>query len=192
MLTPALVRMGYEHGAFPMANEDGDIHWYKPYQRALFPLSGIHISRSLKRTLNSGRFRVTFDQEFELVIRCCRRPTDNWINEEIVRCYTQIHYEGWAHSCEVWQGEDIVGGIYGLALGSCFSAESMFHRRTDASKMALMSMIDRCRELGFTIFDAQVMNPHLASLGAFEVPDKEYMSMLAGAWTQSTEWSLHR
>lgn len=170
-----------------MADERGRIDWYRVKHRALFPIAGIHVSRSLRRSMK--RFRVTFDQDFEGVMRGCFRPGDNWLTEEFVVAYSACHREGWAHSCEVWEGDELVGGVYGLAIGSCFSAESMFHRRTDASKAALAALVDRCRELGFTVFDAQVMNPHLESLGAYEVSSREYGRLLLDALQRSTPWS---
>ncbi|MCE9559417.1 MAG: leucyl/phenylalanyl-tRNA--protein transferase [Armatimonadetes bacterium] len=179
----------YEQGYFPMAGDDGRIDWYSVSQRALFPISGIHVSKSLAKTLRGGEFRVTFDECFGQVMRNCRRPKDNWINEELIQWYEVIHAAGWAHSCEVWAGEELVGGVYGVAIGACFNAESMFHRRTDASKVALWAMVNRCRELGFQVFDAQIMNPHLESLGAYEVPAREYSRLLRQSLTCSTEWS---
>jgi len=187
-LTPWLIRQAYEQGIFPMTLEDNEVGWFEPRRRALFPIEGIHVSRSLRKTLRSGRFRVSFDEAFEEVMRGCLRPGDNWISEDFIRVYTLIHHEGWAHSCEVWQGTDLVGGIYGLAMGSCFCAESMFHRVTDASKVALHAMVEKCRELGFTIFDAQVMNPHLASLGAFEIPQRGFLQMLTEALGGEVVW----
>src|SRR5690606_25279857 len=131
-----------------------------------------------------------FDTQFEQVVRGCFRPEDNWLSEHLVRVYTQTFHEGWGHCAEVWDDANLVGGIYGLALGSCFSAESMFHRRTNASKIALWAMVERCRELGFTMFDAQVMNPHLASLGAYEISHSQYLRRLQRALCHSTPWSV--
>ncbi len=190
LLTSQMLAEAYHEGWFPMAEDAGEINWYKSRLRALFPLEGIHISRSLRRTLNSGRFQITFDQDFEGVMRGCLRPGDNWISEDIIRAFCDAHREGWGHSCEVWRDEHLVGGIYGLAVGSCFSAESMFHRETDASKVALHHMIAHCRELGFTLFDAQLMNPHLASLGAYEVNELAYDDLLKQAVNRKTAWSL--
>jgi len=135
-------------------------------------------------------FSVSFDQAFEDVMRACLRPGDNWISEDFIRVYTQIHIEGWGHSVEVWQAGNLVGGLYGVAIGSCFCAESMFHCAANASKVALWAMVHKCRSLGFTIFDAQVMNPHLESLGAYPVPHSEYMEMLGRALEKSTDWSI--
>jgi len=189
-LTPWLIRYGYERGAFPMTVEDGSVGWFQPRKRCLFPIEGIHVSRSLAKTIRQGKFQVTFDQAFSDVMRGCLRPTDNWISEEFIRVYSEIHRQGWAHSVECWMDGRLVGGSYGIALGSCFCAESMFHRETDASKVALWALIENCRELGFTIFDAQIMNPHLDSLGAYEVPHLAYEIMLIDALTRTTPWSV--
>jgi leucyl/phenylalanyl-tRNA---protein transferase len=168
-LSPTAIRYGYSMGYFPMADDDDEILWYRTYERCLFPIQGIHVSRTLAKTIRSGVFEIRFDTAFEEVMRSCRRPEGNWINEEIIQAYTAIHEEGWAHSGECWQNGRLVGGIYGVAIGTSFSAESMFHRETDGSKVALWAMVEKCRQLGFTIFDAQIMNPHLLSLGAYEI-----------------------
>lgn len=172
-----------------MTMEDDEVQWFQPRMRALFPLSGIHVSHTLRRMIEKGTYEIRFDTAFEHVMRGCLRPGDNWISEEFIRVYTQIHHEGWAHCSEAWFEGELVGGVYGIVLGSCFCAESMFHRRTDASKVALWSLVNRCREVGFTIFDAQVMNPHLRSLGAYEVPHRDYMKMLAEALQNITPWT---
>ena len=147
------------------------------------------MSRSLEKRLRREEFEIRFDTAFEQVMRACFRPQDNWLSDDFVRAYGQAHIEGWAHCVECWQDGELVGGSYGIALGSCFCAESMFHRRTDASKVALWALVNRCRELGFTIFDAQIMNPHLDSLGAYEVPHLAYEIMLSDALTKTTPWS---
>lgn len=188
-LTPWLIRYGYEQGAFPMAEESGEVEWFRPRMRALFPMSGIHVSKSLAKTIRSGRFEVRFDQAFEEVMRGCLRPDGNWISEDLIRAYTQIHLGGWGHSAEVRQGGMLVGGVYGIALGGCFCAESMFHRETDASKVALWALIEKCRAAGFMMFDAQIMNPHLRSLGAYEIPNVEYVGLLLESLGVQTAWS---
>jgi leucyl/phenylalanyl-tRNA--protein transferase len=197
-LTPWLIRYAYREGAFPMADDDGTVEWFQPINRALFPVEGIHVSGSMKKVLKrvyfdspaDDGFLVTFDTAFEEVMRGCLRPDGNWISEDLIRVYTQVHLEGWGHSVEVWQEGKLVGGLYGIAIGSCFCAESMFHRATNASKVALWAMVEKCRALGFTIFDAQVMNPHLESLGAFPVPHKRYIPMLRRALRETTPWSV--
>jgi len=188
-LTPWLIRYAYEQGAFPMTMDDGSVEWFQPRRRCLFPIEGIHVSRSLAKTIRKETFEIRFDTSFEQVMRGCLRPDDNWISESFIRVYTQIHNEGWGHCSECWRDGELVGGVYGIALGACFCAESMFHRETDASKVALWAMVERCRALGFTIFDAQIMNPHLASLGAYEITNAEYERRLRKAIRQSTPWS---
>lgn len=188
MLTPYVLRYAYAQGVFPMTLDNGSIGWFQPQQRALFPLSGIHISRSLAKKIRRGTFEVRFDTAYENVIRGCFRPDDNWLSEEFVVAYCQAHAEGWGHCAECWQEGELVGGVYGLALGTYFAAESMFHRKTDASKVALWALVERCREAGFTIFDAQIMNPHLESLGAYEVPHRRFMKMLKEALAGENTW----
>ncbi len=188
-LTPWLIRYAYEEGAFPMTMDDGEVQWFQPRRRALFPIEGIHVSRSLQKVIRRGDFEVRFDTSFEQVMRACLRPDGNWISEDFIRVYTLIHHEGWAHCAECWQDGALVGGLYGIALGGCFCAESMFHRQTNASKVALWAIVEKCRDLGFTIFDAQIMNPHLRSLGAYEVSHLEYVGMLSEALDIQTEWS---
>lgn len=188
-LTPWLIRYAYSEGAFPMTVEDGSVEWFLPRRRALFPIEGIHVSRSLQKVIDRGEFEIRFDTVFEEVMRGCLRPDENWISEDLIRVYTAIHHEGWGHCAECWKEGRLVGGVYGIALGSCFCAESMFHCETNASKVALWAIVENCRELGFTIFDAQIMNPHLASLGAYEIPDREYQKLLAQALDRSTQWS---
>lgn len=191
-LTPNLIRSAYLQGAFPMGEpETGEIEFYVPNVRAVFPMTGIRVSRSLKKTLRSEAFEVRFDTTFEDVMRGCLRPVDNWITEGLIACYSQIHREGWAHCCEAWLDGSLVGGVYGLALGGCFCAESMFHRETDASKVALWALVNRCKELGFVLFDAQIMNPHLASLGALEMDHRTYLRELRRAITVTTAWDGH-
>lgn len=174
-----------------MADELGEIGWYQPAVRALFPLSGIRTSKSLRGTIRRGIFAVRFDSCFDTVIRGCLRPAENWINDEIIRAYSEVADQGWGHCAECWQDGELVGGVYGIAIGGCFFAESMFHRRTDASKVALHALVDHCRALGFTVFDAQVMNPHLSSLGAIECPHRTYMSLLYDSLSVTTPWSYN-
>ncbi len=188
-LTPWLVRQAYKDGAFPMGEpETGEVEWYRPRIRAVFPLKGVHVSHSLSKVLKNQEFEVRFDTAFERVMRSCLRPQENWITEDLIRVYTEIHTQGWAHSAEAWKDGRLAGGVYGLCLGSCFCAESMFHVASNASKMALWALVERCREVGVTLFDAQIMNPHLRSLGAVEVSDSEYMGLLKAALETRCSW----
>lgn len=181
--------MAYEQGIFPMGLENGEIGWFRSDPRAIFELNNFHTSRSLQKCIRNCGWRISFDECFEDVMRGCLRPDGNWITSELIDLYCEAHHEGWAHSCEVWDDKQLIGGVYGLALGSCFCAESMFHLRTDASKVALWALVTRCRDLGFTLFDAQVMNPHLASLGAIEITLSDYFQRLENALAQTTDWS---
>ncbi len=188
-LTPWLIRYAYSEGVFPMTMDDGSVEWFQPHRRALFPIEGIHVSRSLRKVIDRNEFEIRFDTSFEQVMRGCLRPEGNWISEEFIRVYTLVHHDGWGHCAECWRDGELVGGVYGITLGSCFCAESMFHRATNASKVALWALVEKCRELGFTIFDAQIMNPHLNSLGAYEIAGSEYMGMLSEALKHEPVWT---
>ncbi|GAC1299423.1 MAG: leucyl/phenylalanyl-tRNA--protein transferase [Polyangiales bacterium] len=164
------------------------VPWCSPDPRAIFPIEEApHWSRSLRRTLRIHPFTVSIDTAFEEVMRACgdEREEGTWINEEMIAGYTRLHRLGWAHSVEVWAEVDsaraLVGGIYGLAIGRLFAGESMFHRRTDASKIAFAALVERLRQGGFTLFDVQVMNPHLFSLGCVEIRRIEYLRRLEKA-----------
>ncbi len=175
-----------------MADDAGQVGWYSSLHRALLPLSGIHVSRSFSKFMKNCGWKVTFDEAFRDVILNCIRPDGNWITSEFVESYTECYKQGWAHSCEVWDESELVGGIYGLAVGGCFSAESMFSKRSNASKVALFHMVNQCRSLGFLIFDAQIINPHTESLGAFTVSESEFHEQLADALQIMTLWSTGR
>ena len=182
-LTPDGVELAYRHGIFPMADEgSGEILWFRPDPRAIIPLDGFHISRSLTRTLRRGIFEVRVDTDFEGVMRgCADRPEGTWISERFVEVYGALHRAGKAHSVEAWRDGRLVGGAYGLALGGAFMAESMFHRETDASKVALTALVARLQERGFTLLDVQYVTPHLESLGAVDITRREYERRLERA-----------
>jgi leucyl/phenylalanyl-tRNA--protein transferase len=182
-LAPEGVLLAYSHGIFPMADErSGEVLWFRPDPRAIIPLDGFHISRSLARTLRRGRFEIRVDTDFEGVIRgCADRPEGTWISERFVEVYTALHKAGQAHSVEAWLKGRLVGGTYGLALGGAFMAESMFHRETNASKVALGALVLRLRERGFILLDVQYVTPHLESLGAVEITRRAYERRLAEA-----------
>ncbi len=184
-LDPDLVLRAYAMGVFPMAEhrDEASVYWVEPRQRAILPLDGFRLSRSLKKTIQSDRFRITADTAFEQVIALCAeaaadRP-DTWINPPITRVFTELHRRGFAHSVECWDGDRLVGGLYGLALGRAFFGESMVSRARDASKVAIGALVARLRVGGFTLLDCQFMTDHLASLGAIEIPRETYLSMLS-------------
>lgn len=187
MLDPQLVLGAYAVGVFPMADHrDADsVYWVEPRSRAILPLDGFRLSRSLRKTIARDRFRVTADAAFGAMIRLCAesagdRP-ETWINGGIERAFTTLHGLGFAHSIECWEGEELVGGLYGLALGRAFFGESMVSRRTDASKVALAWLVARLKAGGFSLLDCQFQTPHLASLGAVEIDRSAYCALLAGA-----------
>jgi leucyl/phenylalanyl-tRNA--protein transferase len=178
--TPEGVISAYAYGIFPMAHEEiGELWWYRPDPRAILPLDGFHISRSLARTIRRGVFEVRVNTAFEAVMRACAdRPEGTWISEAFVQVYTEIHRRGQAHSVETWRDGELVGGTYGVAIGGAFMAESMFHRATDASKVALAALVQRLRQRGFELLDVQYLTPHLKSLGAVEIPHNVYIRRL--------------
>jgi len=182
-LTPEGVLLAYRHGIFPMADErSGETLWFRPDPRAVIRLGGFHVSRSLARTLRRGVFEVRVDTDFEGVMRgCADRPEGTWISERFVEVYGALHRAGRAHSVETWRGGRLCGGTYGVALGGAFMAESMFHRETDASKVALAALVQRLRERGFALLDVQYVTPHLESLGAIEIVRREYERRLEHA-----------
>jgi leucyl/phenylalanyl-tRNA---protein transferase len=182
-LKPELLLQAYAAGVFPMAEsrDDPDVFWVDPRHRGILPLDGFRISRSLARTIRRGAFRISFDAAFEHVIDGCAARDETWINATIRRLCLSLHALGSAHSVEVWEGDALVGGVYGLTLGGAFFGESMFSTRTDASKVALAYLVDRLRGAGFVLFDTQFITPHLASLGAVEIPRAEYRTRLAAA-----------
>ncbi|WP_340689058.1 leucyl/phenylalanyl-tRNA--protein transferase [Sphingomonas liriopis] len=187
MLDPQLVLGAYAIGVFPMADdrEADSVYWVEPRTRAILPLEGFRLTTSLRKTIARDRFRVTADTAFERMIALCAesaadRP-ETWINGGIERAFTALHHLGFAHSIECWDGDELVGGLYGLALGRAFFGESMVSRRTDASKVALAWLIARLKAGGFTLLDCQFMTDHLASLGAVEIGRADYCALLAGA-----------
>ena len=182
-LDPRLLLQGYATGIFPMADsrDAADLFWVEPRNRAIIRLDGFHLSRSLRRTLRSGRFTVTHDVDFAAVITACADREETWINAELERAVLALHASGHANSIEVWQGEALVGGLYGVKLGRAFFGESMFSRATDASKVALAWLVARLKTGNFTLLDCQFMTEHLASLGAISVPRETYVALLSAA-----------
>ena len=187
MLDPQLVLGAYSVGVFPMADDRdaAGVYWVEPRRRAVLPLDGFHLSRSLRKTIAADRFRVTADTTFGDVLRLCAQSADDrpetWINHGIERAFTALHGLGFAHSVECWDGDQLVGGLYGLALGRAFFGESMVSRRTDASKVALAWLVARLRVGGFTLLDCQFQTDHLSSLGAVEIERADYIALLDAA-----------
>lgn len=179
-LTPELLLRGYSIGIFPMAEhrDDAEIFWVDPKRRGIIPLDGFHISRSLRRRLLRCGFDIRIDTAFADVVDGCADRAETWINAEIRQHYIALHRAGYARSLEVWDGTDLVGGVYGVTVGAAFFGESMFSRRTDASKIALAYLVDRLRQAGFQLFDTQFLTEHLASLGAVEIPRGSYHERL--------------
>ena len=182
-LDPRLLLQGYAAGIFPMADsrEASELFWVEPRSRAIIPLDNFHLSKSLRRTLRSGNFLVTMDRDFPAVIEACADREETWINADIERAMLALHSTGHAHSIEVWADGELVGGLYGVKLGRAFFGESMFSRRTDASKVALAWLVARLKTGGYNLLDCQFMTAHLASLGAVNISRRAYVSLLSGA-----------
>jgi leucyl/phenylalanyl-tRNA---protein transferase len=182
-LPPDLVLRAYREGVFPMALERGEIGWFSPDPRGIIPLDGFHVPQRLARAIRRGQFDIRIDENFERVMRECASREDDgtWISEEIIACYVALHRQGRAHSVEAWQGSRLVGGLYGVHLGGAFFGESMFHRVTDASKVALAALVERMRSHGFTLLDVQWVTPHLEQFGAVEISRAEYLRRLKTA-----------
>ncbi len=184
MIPGDLLLAAYASGWFPMGGERKEISWYSPDPRAILPLDTFHVPSRLRRTVRQSGFRVEIDRAFTEVIRACaeaerdRDDPGTWISEEIVRSYCALHDAGHAHSVETWQGERLVGGLYGVALGGVFFGESMFPRATDASKVALVALVERLRARGFTLLDTQWVTDHLRQFGAVEIPRHDYLRRL--------------
>jgi leucyl/phenylalanyl-tRNA--protein transferase len=179
-----LLLTAYAAGWFPMAVEGGEIRWFSPDPRGVLPLDKFYVPNRLARVVRSGRFELRFDTAFEDVIRACaeaerdREDPGTWINEEILESYVALHHAGVAHSVETWRDGRLVGGLYGVALRGAFFGESMFHRETDASKAALVGLVERLRARGFVLLDTQWVTPHLEQFGAIEIPRDDYLARL--------------
>ena len=182
-LDPRLLLQGYATGIFPMADsrDAAELFWVEPRNRAIIPLDRFHLSTSLRRTIRSGKFTMTHDRDFQAVITACADREETWINAELEHAMLALHASGQAHSIEVWHGNALVGGLYGVKLGRAFFGESMFSRMTDASKVALAWLVARLSVGNFTLLDCQFMTEHLATLGAISVPRETYVALLSAA-----------
>ena len=182
-LDPDLLLRAYSMGVFPMSDgrDAEDLYWVEPRRRAIIPLDGFHLSRSLRKTLRSGEYAVTRDTAFAEIIRLCAERQDTWINAEIEDSYNRLHEAGRAHSIEVWRDGRLIGGLYGVRLGAAFFGESMVSLERDASKVALAWLVARMIVGNFQLLDCQFMTPHLRSLGAIEIDQKDYLALLESA-----------
>jgi leucyl/phenylalanyl-tRNA---protein transferase len=182
-LDPETLLRAYALGIFPMSDgrEDGDLHWIDPRRRGILPLDGFHLSRSLAKRLRRADHHVTVDTCFAAVVAACADRSETWISRRIQALYEDLHRAGHAHSVEVWQEDQLIGGVYGVTLGAVFFGESMFSRATDGSKLALAHTVHRLTAGGFRLFDTQFLTPHLASLGGVEVSRADYHRRLAAA-----------
>jgi leucyl/phenylalanyl-tRNA--protein transferase len=178
----AFLLNAYCNGYFPMADgRDGEIHWFSPERRGIIPLDGLKISRSLKQTIRKNIFTIRIDSDVEATIRACAERDDVWISETIVRSYLRLHDLGHCHSVEAWHDGRLAGGLYGVSIGGAFFGESMFSRKDDASKTALVALVEHLNHRGFTLLDTQYVNPHLHRLGCIEIPQREYLDRLRTA-----------
>jgi leucyl/phenylalanyl-tRNA--protein transferase len=181
MIDPELLLEGYRLGIFPMAMDNGEIEWFSPDPRAILPLRDFHVPHALQRTLRKGVFAIRINTRFSEVIQSCAEREDTWINREIIESYTRLHELGHAHSVEAWIGRELAGGLYGVSLGGAFFGESMFHRVTDASKIALCGLVEHLRAKKFLLLDTQWLTPHLQQFGGVEVSRSHYLHMLGRA-----------
>ena len=193
-ITPELIVRAYRAGIFPMAEDatDENLFWVSPEERGIIPLDRFHLSTSLRKAIRKSGFAVKVDTDFEAIIEGCATVGEDrdstWINRTIRAVYGELFRRGVAHTVEVWDGADLVGGLYGLAIGGAFFGESMFHRRTNASKMAMAHLVERLNAGGFVLLDTQFVTPHLASLGGIEIPRATYEERLADALLVHGDW----
>ncbi len=179
LLDPPNLLRAYSEGVFPWFSEGDPVLWWSPDPRAVFDIDGLHVSRRLARTLRAGTFQITHNTAFGSVMRACSdRVEGTWITPDMLDAYEEMHRLGYAHSTEAWSNGELVGGVYGVALGALFAAESMFFRRSDASKAALVGLFERLKERGFELVDTQMLTEHTESLGAYEISRDEYLDRL--------------
>ncbi len=193
-LTPELLLAAYATGYFPMSEgrHAREIYWYSPDMRAVFPLEEFHVPRRLKKELRRHPFEMRMNTAFPAVIEACAKRKETWINEEIIAAYTELWRKGFAHSIESWRDGELMGGLYGIALGGAFFGESMFSRVSNASKAALVHTISFLKSYGYTLFDAQYVNPHLLQFGIREIPRQIYLTQLHQALEITPEYDFSR
>lgn len=186
-LDPRSLLSAYAQGLFPMANRDGMIQWYTADPRGIIPLESFHVPRTLRAILHKspaeGGFEVRINSNFESTMRGCQegRHDGTWINDSLIAAYVRLHEMGFAHSVEAWQNGTLAGGLYGVSLGASFFGESMFHRVRDASKVALVHLVERLKQRGFELLDSQATTPHLRKFGCVDIPAEEYLKLLNAA-----------
>jgi len=191
ILTPEIVILAYKRGFFPMAESaDGEIYWHSPERRAIFPIYYIKIPRSIRKIQNQNIYNYKIDTNFESVIQNCANRKDTWINDEIIEIYTQLFYMGYAHSVETYRDNNLVGGLYGVAIGGAFFGESMFNLESNTAKLAFYKLIEILQKNNFSLLDSQYLNPFTYSLGAIEVPKKVFLSYLDKAILEYCEFKL--
>lgn len=186
-LSPSTLLLAYSEGVFPWFGPNDPVVWWSPDPRAVFELDRLHVSRRLARTVRQGRSTITINQCFETVMRACgeNRPNGTWVTESMIEGYTRLHGLGHAHSLEVWQDGELAGGLYGVTIGGLFAAESMFHRKRDASKVALVHLVERLKARGFSLLDTQMLTPLTRTLGAVEISRIAYLNRLRMAVQQT-------
>jgi len=181
-IDPELLLRAYALGWFPMGTgRRGRIEWFSPDPRGILPLDAFHAPARLKRVVRQARFEVRIDTAFEAVMRACAARDETWITEDILGSYVALHRLGFAHSVETWQDGALVGGLYGVAIGGAFFGESMFHSATDASKVALVALVERLRARGYALLDTQWVTPHLVQFGGTEIRRSDYLERLSAA-----------
>src|SRR5918997_6960042 len=181
LLTVEILEACYRAGAFPMADGYGRIEFYRSDPRSVLEFEDLRVSKSLGRVVRKGVYEVRVNEDFEGVVRACADREETWINAEIVAAFTRLHRAGKAHSVEAYREGELVGGLYGVALGAAFMGESMFSHMRDASKVCLVYLVERLKERGYVLLDCQIQNDHLARLGATEIPEREYLQRLKEA-----------
>ena len=181
MIDPDLLLQGYRLGVFPMARNDDLIEWFSPDPRAVLPLEDFHVPHALRRLLRKKPFEITTDKAFSAVIQACAERENTWINRDIIDSYTRLHELGHAHSVEAWKENNLAGGLYGVAVGGAFFGESMFHRVTDASKIALVTLVEYLRARKFVLLDTQWLTPHLQQFGGVQISRSHYLRLLRRA-----------
>jgi leucyl/phenylalanyl-tRNA---protein transferase len=180
-LRPARVLEAYRQGIFPWYDDGYPVLWWSPDPRAIFDVDRFHVPRRLARTIRGGRFQVTINRAFGQVIRGCAERDSTWITPDMIDAYEALHRQGHAHSVEAWQGDELAGGVYGIAIGALFAGESMFARLRDGSKIALVHLVEHLRQRGYQLFDIQMVTAHTAQFGAIEISRKEYLHRLRHA-----------